>query len=168
VWLDLAADDRVRGEVLAAMDDLEVTAPIPASCPHDFGPWSDPDCPEPTWVRAVVEKAGFQVTGDTGSALEVANGDEPGFSIWAFTPDTDEPPWDRGFEQVLADENYEWWRGWGTDVYFDGTRVVWFDAEWDLVVYLSATLDELPSEDVVEAVVRASLQVEYDAIDTRG
>jgi hypothetical protein len=155
-----ATDDR-RGQVLAAMDDLDVTAPIPGSCPHDFGPWSDPDCPEPAWVRAVAEELGFEVVGDTGSAL-ILDAGRRDIYMWAFTPDED-----FGFEEQLIAEGYEWWRGFGTDVYFDGTRVVWFDGDRDLVVWMEGDVEGLPDEATIERIVRTSLAVDYDSIDTR-
>jgi hypothetical protein len=155
------ATDERRGEVLAAMDDFNVTAPIPGTCPHDFGPWSDPDCPEPTWVRAVAEEAGYEVVGDTGSALvlDIAGKDT---YVWANQPDA---LFD--FETTLNEEGYTWWRGFGTDVYTDGVRLVWFTPEWDLIVWMEGDVPGLASEAAIERFVRASLRVEFDTIDTR-
>jgi hypothetical protein len=150
-----------RGQVLAAMDDFDVTAPIPGTCPHSFGPWSDPDCPEPAWVRAVAEAVGFEVVGDTGSALIVDAAGKDVY-LWANQPDEQ-----FAFEETLTAEGYEWWRGFGTDVYFDGTRLAWFDADQDLVVWMEGDVEGLPSEAVIEDIVRTSLTVDYDSIDTR-
>jgi hypothetical protein len=153
------APEQIRDEAITALDRMEVTAPIPETCPAGFGPWSDPDCPAPVWVDAFVEAAGYRVTGDTGSAL-IGDAEGEGFHVWAFVPETG-----RGLEEVLTEEGYTWWRGFGTDVYADGQRVAWLAD--DLWVYLTGLLGGLPTERVIEDLVRASLAVDYDAIDTR-
>ena len=50
-------------------------------CPEK-GPWADPDCPEAAWARSVVERAGYENDGDTGSALKVSN---VGRSLYLWT-----------------------------------------------------------------------------------
>jgi hypothetical protein len=50
-------------------------------CEGDWpGPWTA--CPQADWVRQVAERAGYRVTGETGSAL-VAEGKGRSFYIWA-------------------------------------------------------------------------------------
>jgi hypothetical protein len=44
------------------------------------GPWTA--CPQANWVREVAERAGYRVTGETGSAL-MAQGNGRSFYIWA-------------------------------------------------------------------------------------
>jgi hypothetical protein len=49
-------------------------------CPPDWqGPWTA--CPEADWVGQVAERAGYRVTGETGSAL-IAQGNGSSFYIW--------------------------------------------------------------------------------------
>jgi hypothetical protein len=161
VALGPAITDEMRRRVQLAVGSIEITAPVPETCPVGFGPWADPDCPEQAWVRAVAEAAGHEVTGETGSALEV---DAAGHRIhlWAFVPEGDRP-----FSDVIAEERYEPYTTVdGTDVFSDGVRIAWqADGLW--VWLSSATPDPLPPRDVIEGLVGASLEVDYDAIDTR-
>jgi hypothetical protein len=155
------ASDATRRRAQDAIDSLEVAAPIPDGCPAGTGPWADPDCPEQAWVRAFAEAAGHRVTGDTGSALEVEAAGHR-IHLWAFIPEGDRP-----YAEVIAEENYE---PYGTvnetAVFSDGVRITW-EANGLWVWLSSATPDPLPARDVVEGMVRASLDVDYDAIDTR-
>ena len=43
----------------------------------------------------------------------------------------------------------------------------WFDADWDLTVWLEGDVEGLPDEATIERIVRTSLEVDYDSIDTR-
>ena len=51
-------------------------------------------------------------------------------------------------------------------MFSDGVRITW-EADGLWVWLSSATPDPLPPHEVVEGLVRASLDVDYDAIDTR-
>ena len=157
------ASDSLAPEVLRALDSIEVTAPVPDECPADTGPWSDPACPLPAWTEAVVEEAGYEVTGDTGSAL-VAEGLGGEFHIWAF-------PQDFPLQQ-LEEENYR--EAMIIDdvvVYSDGLRIVWITQ--GLAVWVSgwdvgdALPGDLPPDTIVADLVDASQRVDYDAIDPR-
>jgi hypothetical protein len=59
-----------------------VESPSAEECEGDGwpGPWTA--CPQADWVRQVAERAGYRVTGETGSAL-VAQGKGRSFYIWA-------------------------------------------------------------------------------------
>jgi hypothetical protein len=67
--------------VLSACMGDPVTAPptVPQRC-QELGPWST--WPEADWVRAIVKRGGYDVVGETGSAV-VASGKGHEFSIWA-------------------------------------------------------------------------------------
>jgi hypothetical protein len=153
--------DETRRQVQLAVGSIEITAPVPEACPYGFGPWADPDCPEPAWVRALAEAAGHRVTGDTGSALEVeAAGHQ--LHLWAFIPEGD-----RSYADVIEGENYEPYATVNETVVFsDGVRVTW-EADGLWVWLASATSDPPLPPEVVEGLVRASLDVDYDAVDTR-
>jgi hypothetical protein len=152
--------DYLGPEFMRALDSLEVTAPVPEGCPSETGPWADPDCPLSAWTRAVIEEAGYEVTGDTGSALEAA---APGgeFHVWAFLPDftIDELIAEEGYrEMAIVDD---------TIVYSDGVRIFWMVQ--GLVVWVSGWQvdDDTPPMTVLGDLVQASQLVDYDAIDTR-
>lgn len=76
-------------EVLASLRVEQVSAPAnatsrddgPRGCPRANwpGPWTA--CAEADWVRRVVEAAGYEIVGETGSAL-VAEGSGRSFYIW--------------------------------------------------------------------------------------
>jgi hypothetical protein len=68
--------DRKREGKAASVDD-----PGPRGCPRENwpGPWTA--CAEADWVRRVVAQAGYQVVGETGSAL-VAEGRGRSFYVW--------------------------------------------------------------------------------------
>ncbi|MBI4259395.1 MAG: hypothetical protein HY658_02405 [Actinobacteria bacterium] len=155
------AGEETREQVLAALDSLDVTAPVPDGCPAGTGPWSDNECPWPAWSRAVLEKAGYRVTGDTGSAL-VARSNGAGIYFWAFPPEDARP-----LPEALSDEGYRVLTTVdGVEVFTDGIRAAW--AVQGLWVWVEGgPVDRLPGVDAVEPLVRASLAVDYDAIDTR-
>jgi hypothetical protein len=158
------AYESLRPEVLRALDSIEVTAPVPDACPADTGPWSDPNCPLPGWTRAVVEEAGYEVTGNTGSAV-VAEGLGGEFNIWAF-------PKDFTVEHLLQEENYR--EAMIVDdvvVYSDGVRMVWVTqglavwvAGWEIG---EPPPGEPPPTPIVADLASASKRVDYDSIDTR-
>jgi hypothetical protein len=158
------APESLGPEVLSALESLEVIAPVPDECPDDTGPWSDPDCPLPAWTRAVVEEAGYEVTGDTGSAL-VARAAGSGIYIW--TNEQEELGSEPTFTETLEAEGYErWGEVAGRTVFTDGIRAVW--VVQGLRVWVEGgPVDDLPELDVVAPLVEASEAVDYDAIDTR-
>jgi hypothetical protein len=161
IALGPAITDDMRRRVQLAVGSIEITAPVPETCPAGFGPWADPDCPQQAWVRTFTEEAGHDVTGDTGSALEVeASGHQ--VHVWAFIPEGDRP-----YADVIAEESYEPYAAVNeTAVFSDGVRITW-EADGLWVWLSSADSDPLPPREVVEGLVRASLDVDYDAIDTR-
>lgn len=82
-----------------------------------WGPWAQ-HCAEADWARAVIRDAGFDVVGDTGSAI-VGRRANLEFHFWAFVPRPDQRPLVRAIE----DEGY---RGLHRPaVYSDGIRFVW-------------------------------------------
>lgn len=124
-----------------------------ASC--QTGPWAD-HCPEADWAREVVRAAGYSVTGDTGSAITGANGQNE-LHLWAFQET--EP----SFEQTLETEGYRYFFSIdGIDVFGDGTRVAW--TTHNLYIFLTdvleGTLDETDRQ-VIAEFVRASIRTNY-------
>jgi hypothetical protein len=154
VVLGPAASDSLELEVLRALDSLEVMAPVPEGCPADTGPWADPDCPWSAWTREVVERAGQQVTGDTGSALR-AEVDGIEFFIW--TTDTGPPPADEGYEPSFRVDE--------TTIYTDGVRIAW--QAQGFTIWVEVDVGGPVPREAIEDLVRASLDVDYDTIDTR-
>lgn len=166
------APDSLRQQVLAALDSLEVTAPVPDECPAGVGPWSHPACPEQAWVRAIVDAAGHRIVGDTGSAL-VADLSTTRVYIWATRPDEGafgtEP-----LEGEIASGEYALLGDvagvpvYGNDQTFGGVAV-WTVQGLNVWVSAGPTIeDERPGLDGLAPLVQASLEVDYDAIDTRG
>jgi hypothetical protein len=155
------APDRLREDAIAALDSLEVTAPVPDDCPHETGPWSDPDCPEPAWIRLVLESVGIDEAGDTGSAIVAREGPNE-FTVWT----TPEVP-----EEQLEDEGYRFDRtvdGGPPEparLFTDGVRITW--AVQGFSVWLAGATDALPPNDAVDEVVRGTIGVRYEEIDTR-
>jgi hypothetical protein len=154
------ASDSLGPEFLRALESLEVTAPVPEGCPSETGPWADPDCPLSAWTRAVIEEAGYRVTGDTGSALEaVASGGE--FHVWAFPPEftIDELKAEENYRQLAIIDD--------TVLYSDGIRAFWMVQ--GLAVWVSGwqVEDSTPPLAALGDLVRSSQLVDYDAIDTR-
>lgn len=105
-----SAVDRVLAsldvEVVANTADQESPAeqradPGPRGCPRENwpGPWTA--CAEAGWVRRVVREAGYQVVGETGSAL-IAEGKGRSFYVWT-TPA-------RRNSAAIADEARNWRR----------------------------------------------------------
>jgi hypothetical protein len=171
------ASGTVQQEVLRALASLEVTAPVPDECPADTGPWSDPDCPQSAWMRDVVESAGFAIIDDTGSAFEVRT-ETARFYVW--NTETEELPGrppsvrvtEEEFEESLGKEGYrEQSVVAGVPVLTDGIRTVWMTQ--GLAVWLQPSAlpeskeDPFLDPETVEALVRTSLRVDYEAVDTR-
>jgi hypothetical protein len=153
-------------DVLRALQSLQVTAPVPEECPPDVAPTGDPDCPESAWMHAVVEEAGYDVTGNTGSAL-IGEAADVEFLIWTTEADpTDQyvvPP-ESGYDERIYRRRMEVG---DLAVFDDGIRLVWTVQSFH--VWLEVNVDDtvpVPAEEV-EALMQASLRVDYDAIDTR-
>ena len=120
------------------------------------GPWAT-YCPEAQWARAVAEEAGYSVTGDTGSALEIDDGAHS-FNFWAFEPEDD--PSTR--EEALQAENYELFTEIDdTSVFFDGARLTW--EVHGLYAWLTdQEQGDGPTEKgALERIVRASIDLPY-------
>lgn len=171
VALGSEASESLGPEVMRSLESLEVTAPVPDGCPADTGPWSDPDCPGQAWTRKVVETAGYEVVGETGSALEIrANGSR--IYIWSF--ETNRLPGrpvslrmsEKEFRDALSEEGYRLQSVVaGVPLYSDAIRTVWMVQ--GRAVWLDAALDEPFTDGILEPLVKASRDIEYDAIDTR-
>lgn len=153
-----------RSEVLRALQSLEVTAPVPEECPPEVSASGDPDCPEHAWIRAIVEEAGHEVTGTTGSAL-VGEAGSVEFGIHVTRSDAKDqyvvPP-ESGYDDRI-------YRPHATvddlTVYTDGIRLVWTVQGFH--IWVGEGLEGPVAPKDLEALVRASLRVDYDAIDTR-
>lgn len=119
------------------------------------GPWAE-HCPEARWAREVAEAAGFEVTGDTGSALTIERA-RRSFHLWAFTP---EQPKLRA-EQLVEEGYDEETSVAGLRVYGDGIRVTW--KVYGLHVWLATagTGDIDLSAPGVADVVKASAEVPW-------
>jgi hypothetical protein len=130
-------------------------SPDPVLC--NRGPWSE-HCPEADWARKVLEEAGFELTGDTGSAL-VANTDAADLYFWAFERVKEQRP----RAQSLREEGYRLFREIdGIAVYSDGVRLTW--ESWGLLVWVdggpTSALNDLSEQDI-QSLVRASERVAY-------
>jgi hypothetical protein len=125
-----------------------------AECPADWpGPWTA--CPEAAWVQQLAERAGYSITGKTGSAL-IAEGQGAGFYIWA----TEAAP-----EAIIELSRREKWSPFGTvegvQVYGDESVWRWWVVE-NFVFWLQAgpyEESQLPSLDEMASLVRASESV---------
>jgi hypothetical protein len=156
------APESIGPEVLRALESLEVTAPVPDACPAGFGPWSDPDCPWSAWTREVIDRAGYEIVGDNGSAFEVHDGDLG----WTFSIHTTDEPAGAAFAEAVENEGYrEAQVIAAVTVYSDGVRAVW--TVQGLHVLTSGETGEPPPGPIIDKLVRASLAIDYDAIDTR-
>lgn len=111
------------------------------------------DCPQSRWLRRVVLAADLEVTGDTGSALEVSAESR---RLYAWNTSAD-----KLVEEVAAKEGYE---PIGNDVFSDGQRFLW-EAQ-GLHIYVSSadqgSVEDLP-ESVVQELVEDSRQVPMEA-----
>jgi hypothetical protein len=115
------------------------------------GPWTA--CPQAEWVRQVAERAGYRVTGETGSAL-VAQGNGWNFYIWATEMTTQE----EGRNTIKREK----WRSLGAvkgiEVYGDQTLWRWWIAH-GYVLWLGAGPyrdSEIPPLAQLGSLVRAS------------
>jgi len=125
----------------------------PDECPPNWpGPWTA--CPEADWVGLIAERAGYRITGETGSAL-TAEGRGDGFNIWAtpmsekhFVATAAREAWARrGSVEgvvVFGEDPWRWWRAQGF--------VFWLHAGPSA----EATLPPLGE---MQALVRASLDL---------
>jgi hypothetical protein len=122
-------------------------------CPADWpGPWTT--CPEADWVGRVAERAGYRLTGETGSAL-IAKGEGSSFYIWATqAPSLAIREASRGVWEPLG-------RVEGVQVFGDESLWRWWVVD-DSVLWLQAGPYEhsrLPYLEEVESLVRASESV---------
>lgn len=117
------------------------------------GAWSE--CPQARWLHRVVRDAGFEVSGDTGGALEV-KADEGSFYAWHER--AEEP-----LNDLVAREGYEVRPG-ADGVFSDGTRLVW-EAQ-GFHIYLEGrggSTVGLATDETVRPLVRSSLEVPTEA-----
>lgn len=135
----------------AAKDDESDQHVASPECPPDWpGPWTA--CPGADWVQQVAERAGYRITGETGSAL-IARGNGWRFYIWATPAGTPEE-----VRKAAKDE----WPTLGTvegvEVYGDENVWRWWLSE-GLTLWLQAGPTEdsrLPPLEEMDSLVRAS------------
>jgi hypothetical protein len=128
-------------------------AKLSVECPPDWpGPWTA--CPEAEWVQRVAERAGYRVTGETGSAL-IAQGKGQSFYIWGLAATEDEI--DRAkredwrplglVEGVVVYGDDDLWRWWEVDEFILWVQAGPYEDSWP------------PSLDEMDALVEASSMV---------
>ena len=125
--------------------------PISEECPSDRpGPWTA--CPEADWVQRLAQRAGYRITGQTGSAL-IAEGSGRSFYIWANAGTT---------KEISKAAEREKWKPLGSvegvEVYGDESLWRWWVME-DFVVWIHAgpyMNSQVPSLEAMESLVRAS------------
>jgi hypothetical protein len=156
------ASGSLRAQVEETLNTIDVTAPVPAGCPHATGPWSDPDCPQPAWIRLVLESVGVDEVGDTGSAIVARDDGGPRFFIWTTGAISDERLRGEGYRFLREIRGPEPAIG---RLWSDGVRLTWKTQGFN--VWLEAFRRELPSEDTVTGVIHGTLGIDYDMIDTR-
>jgi hypothetical protein len=164
VSLGESAPGSAATEVLSALESLEVTAPVPEGCPPEVAASGDPDCPESAWIHAIIEGAGYGVTGSTGSAL-IGEAGHAEFGMHVTEADSTDPyvvPPERGYDEriyrphITVDDR---------TVYTDGIRLVWTVQGFH--IWVGDGVGEPIALKDLEVLVRASLTVDYDSIDTR-
>jgi hypothetical protein len=114
----------------------------------------------------VVEGAGYEVKGNTGSALIAEAGDVE-FFIWTTEADpTDRyvvPP-ESGYDERIYRRRMEVGR---LALFDDGIRLVWTVQGFHVWLEFNVG-DTVPVPvEVFEALMQASQRIDYDAIDTR-
>jgi hypothetical protein len=140
------ATRRDAGDVLNSM--------LPGALPQDENlaraleqcdriPWIE--CPLSDWIRNTIWDAGFAVDGRTDSAI-VGMADGRSFYMWTT------PSRDAGMESPYVPLIQVG----GTPVYTDGTRAVWDTRGIRVWVQEGPDADALPSDEQLEALVRAS------------
>ena len=154
---DEAIDPPKKTEIVGPSD---VSTPDPPTQPGDLdgecppeGPWSDPDCPGVQWVREVLTRAGFAITGDTGSAL-VARGEGSSFYMHAFTDKRRNPP-----AHLVLEEKVDGPKIYSRDI------TLWWEIQGLSVWLQTGPSDKalLPQDEELRALVLFSKSVEYDA-----
>jgi hypothetical protein len=131
----------------------QAASPTAEECPAGWpGPWTA--CPEADWVQELAERAGYRITGKTGSAL-IAKGEGSSFYIWATeAPSVASREVSQGVWEPLG-------RVEGVQVFGDESLWRWWVVD-DSVLWLQAGPFEhsrLPSLEELEALVRASESV---------
>ena len=123
-------------------------------CPPDWpGPWTA--CPEADWVQKVAERAGYRISGETGSAL-IGKGNGRSFYIWATPASTPEEiknaVKDGDWQPVGSVE--------GVEVYDDRVRRWWVGEGFTIWLEAGPNANsQLPSLTEMEPLVRASRTV---------
>jgi hypothetical protein len=139
------------GRQATGFEQVEQTT-SPDECPPDWpGPWTA--CPEADWVERVAQRAGYRISGKTGSAL-IAEGNGRSFYIWTTPAATA-----KELEKAVSDED---WQPFGSvegvQVYGDKSVWRWWVGE-SFTIWLQAgpTKDSrLPSLTEMASLVRAS------------
>jgi hypothetical protein len=141
------------GREASGFERVEQTT-SPDECPPDWpGPWTA--CPEADWVQKIAERAGYRISGETGSAL-IARGNGRSFYIWA----TEGRP--KEIEKAVKDGEWPTFRSVeGIEVYGDERVWRWWVGE-GFTIWLQAGPakdSRLPSLTEMESLVRASKTV---------
>lgn len=154
VALGDAATEATRRDVVDVLNSMwpgglsqdETLARALALCDHL--PWVQ--CPMADWVRNTIWDAGFRVEGATESAV-VGTADGSSFFMWT-TRDRAEPL-EASYAPIMEVD--------GVTVRSDGTRAVWATRGIRVWVEAGPTDSALPSQEQLEALVRASLRTRF-------
>jgi len=150
--------DRAQRTEIAGPSDVPGRSPpsqpgdLDGDCPPE-GPATDPDCPQAKWVREVLTRAGFAITGDTGSAF-IGRGESAHIFMWATEAKSEDP-----FAHLSLQETIE-----GVDVYGGDIMLAW--QVHGLAIWLESGPSDkavLPQGEELRALVLFSKSVEYDA-----
>jgi hypothetical protein len=161
IALGPAVTDETRRLVQFAVRSIEILTPHPDGCPEG-GPWSHPACPEQAWVREVVDRAGYEVVGDTGSALII---DAGGIEFSMHTTSVADDPVNQSFEERIWEREGYRLHGTADEIpsYTDGIRDIW--TVHGLHVWITSAEpepDPVPL-DILEALVRISVFVRFES-----
>lgn len=164
-WLELKAEFGSQPVIDAAVENVNAVLaslnaePVPevtlGQSPPSFCTgrcWSQ--TPFAQWVRAVLDRQGLEVVGDTGSAF-VASDTESDFYVWAYTARQPvEQVLKQGFSQAGTFD--------GVIIYSDGFRLVW--QVQGLEVWIGKGPPEgssLPSGDLLDGLVKSTVEIPY-------
>jgi hypothetical protein len=152
-WEYLGPEQDARTTCAAGFKRLDAAVPfedrLSGSCPAEWpGPWTA--CPDAAWIAAVIGRANYSVTGETGTAA-TAEGDGWGFNLWA-TPIP---------EDIALEDWPVFGRTAGVEIYGDAEPRLWWSAQ-QRIVWLSAGVTEdarVPTLAELAPLVRASRQL---------
>lgn len=150
-------DPPQRAQIAGPSDAIGPTAPsqpgdLDGDCPFG-GPATDPDCPRAKWVREVLTRAGFAITGDTGSAF-IGRGESSHIFMWTTEAKSEDPPAHLSLQETIE----------GVDVYRGDIMLAW--QVQGLAVWLESGPSDkavLPKGEELRELVLSSKSVEYTA-----